>query len=733
MQKKGLGFDGKTLKEMAEENRRLFQETGRYRGLKELKLKNEDPTKYELFHSRILSTVVNVRETIRKIAASPLVREESEQCFALLTPEGDPVLYSTGIQIHVECMANVVRWLVEKSNYEQLLGFKEGDIFQSNECSVIGGVHGADVYDITPVFCKDELIGWVASTVHEADMGGINPGGMSFMAWDRYIDGHHVCGERIGENDKIRPDYETRIRFSVRLPELWLMDVRARCAGNIMIRQEVKEIIEEVGIEYYRQATRELIEEERTAQLERVKIQLIPGRYRGADVPDYRFSRLPVVPHAKVDTLRNGTIEINVKEDGKLVITGEGNTGWGYHGLNAPSSAMDGGLNLALSQIMTYDGKVNHGSFLATEQSYPLGSILNPDNPNVGTGLSFTAFMNIFGLMLNLISRARFARGFREEVVLSGAGSTEVIFGGENQYGQEFGFINIEVTAAGGSGARGVLDGHPVGYAIWQMDANLGNIEYLEMLFPCLWIGRKVLPDSSGMGKYRGGLNLQSVFLIWNSDKVTVQIPPFTHVASIANTGVFGGYPGGVSYGFHLLKTDFHDLVAQKKPLLHEEGDPYDPNIYKTMKGDLIPFRECYYSNFTKSGDIVQKLYLEGNGGYGDPIDRDPKLVKEDLDRGHTFPKTARNVCGVEASYDEKAEEWIIDYEKTAELRKEIRKHRKQRGIPVKEWFKERRQRVINKQFDPLEIAMWKDAFRLSPTYADEYKAFWGLPQEFEF
>lgn len=732
-QKRGLGVNGKTLVEMAEENRRLLLETGHYHGVKELKLKQEDPAKYEIFHSRLLSTVINVREAIRRISASPMVREESEQCYSLYTPEGDSVVYSTGIQIHVECMAHAVRYLVEH-NWENMLGIKEGDVFETNDCAVIGGVHGADVYDISPILWNGELVGWVSSTVHEGDIGGINPGGMSFMATDRFTDGHHVCGEKIAENDQIRADYPLRIRGSVRLPEYWLLDTKARIAGNIMVREEVKGIIREFGVEYYRQVTRELIEEERRAQLERVKNQLVPGRYRGADVADFLFSRLPMLPYAKKDSLCNRAIELMVDPEGRMIISADGVTSWGYHGLNAPKSAMDGGLNLALSQVLTYDGKVNHGSFLATELKLPLGSIFNPGNPNVGTGLSFCSFLGFYGVLLNLVSRARFSRGFREEILLSGAGSTEVIFGGTNQYGQEYGFINIEVTAAGGMGARGVTDGLSVSYAVWQMDANLGNVEFLEMMFPVLWIGRKVLPDSSGFGKYRAGLNLQSTFLVQNSDKVILQIPPLpSHITTFGNTGVYGGYPGSPDYSYHLVNTNFKELVEQKKPLVHEEGDPRDPDIKKLMKGDLSQVHEYYFSDFSKSGDIFQKLYFESNGGYGDPIERDPMLVKQDLDNGHTFPFTARSVCGVEASYDEKAEEWKIDFDKTSKLRAEIRERRKKRGIPAKDWWKQTRKRITEKRLDPLIMEMFKDAFKLSPGYAEEYKKFWALPNDFSF
>ncbi|HEY49838.1 MAG TPA: hypothetical protein G4O13_07315, partial [Dehalococcoidia bacterium] len=41
--KRGIGPAGKVLKDMLEEKERLFQQTGYYYGLKELRLAKEDP------------------------------------------------------------------------------------------------------------------------------------------------------------------------------------------------------------------------------------------------------------------------------------------------------------------------------------------------------------------------------------------------------------------------------------------------------------------------------------------------------------------------------------------------------------------------------------------------------------------------------------------------------------------------------------------------------------------
>ena len=106
--KRGIGWDGATLREMLEESERKFRDTGRYYGLDKLQLLEEDPIRYERIFSMIRGGLVNARETALNISASPIVKEIGELCFALYTPEGDSVALSTGIIVHVHTMSEVI-------------------------------------------------------------------------------------------------------------------------------------------------------------------------------------------------------------------------------------------------------------------------------------------------------------------------------------------------------------------------------------------------------------------------------------------------------------------------------------------------------------------------------------------------------------------------------------------------------------------------------------------------
>ncbi len=71
-ERKGIGEGGKTIKQMMEENEKLYRETGCYAGITKPHLLKEDPVKGELFHSRIMASLIAGRETTRMVSGFAL-------------------------------------------------------------------------------------------------------------------------------------------------------------------------------------------------------------------------------------------------------------------------------------------------------------------------------------------------------------------------------------------------------------------------------------------------------------------------------------------------------------------------------------------------------------------------------------------------------------------------------------------------------------------------------------
>ncbi len=716
--------DGSLYQRLVQSEAR-WQETGCYDGIRTLRLRESDPLRYEIFHSRLLSTVIAARETAKQITSSAMTREEGELSFALYTPQGDSIVFSTGIMVHIGVMGDFIKWMIANA-YESDPGIAEGDHFANNDV-LIAGVHVPDVYFATPIFWEGRIAGWASGVTHVLEVGGITPGGgMSILATERPLEGLHICAEKVATDDHLRRDYELRISRNTRQPSFWLLDDRARIAGNVFIRQEVKKIIAEFGLDYYAEAVRELIEEGRRHHLARVRERLIPGRYRNASFHmSLLKGRQGVLPHANRDILFNFPLELTVREGGEMVLDLEGANPWGFHNFNATPGAISGGLAITLTQVLDFDGRSNSGCLRNIELRLPRGSVVNPDYRFVATGWAWAPVKAIFNGFLTCLSRGFFARGFLEEVMTGGTMGGGVEFGGKDQYGRDTGGVNSEATASGG-GARGVRDGLDAAWQIWNPEGDQGNAEVWEQLYPVLYLGRRLVPDSGGAGKYRGGCGFESLWMIHNTNFALVnQMAGVSRIAT--NYGIFGGYGAAPSYVHLAPNTNLASRIAARLPIPHGESDPIRPEMQRLLKGDVRCGRDSHYvSEPLKEGALYEKLYA-GGCGYGDPFDRPIGAVEHDVRLHFVSEDAARRLYGVVGKGAGAG--WTADRQRSARLRARLRKRRLARGVPVEQWWRAERSRLLNGELAEEVAAMYRECAAISPPWARSFREFWQLPR----
>src|SRR4030042_1207438 len=315
VKRKGIGESGKALKQMKDESEELLEKTGCYGGITKPSLLRSDPVKSELFHSRLISILIAGRETTKMVSGALFVREVAELCLGLYTPEGDNIAQSTGIQIHIRLMGDHIKWMIDK-DYEEDVGIEDGDLFISND-PAISNMHATDIYDIMPIFWKSELIGWVRTVIMEMDIGAVSPSCMPSANVERATDGLRFCCEKIGSRDRLRRDFEYRIENNLDFPNMFLLDRKGAIAANIRVREEGKKIIGEFGLDYYKKATGELIEDERRSQIARIRQRTLPGRYRDVAPVEFYMADKPVswLP-GKKDTLRLIPIQMDILTSG---------------------------------------------------------------------------------------------------------------------------------------------------------------------------------------------------------------------------------------------------------------------------------------------------------------------------------------------------------------------------------------------------------------------------------
>jgi acetone carboxylase, alpha subunit len=733
VEKEGLGWGNKTLSELLEIKEKLYQEGGYYFGLKDLPLSTQDPMKLELLHSRLLSAAIAGRETTRMVSASPQVREVAELAVALYTPEGDCILQSTGIIIHIPLMGQVIQWMI-KHNYEDE-GIQDGDCYTSNDCA-IAGMHSADIYDIQPIFHGDKLIGWVGCVIMEAEIGALSPGCMPCGATERFVDGIKFTAEKSAANDVHLKSFERRVRYGLRNPDLFLLDRKGALAADIKVRREISRIIEDFGIDYYMQATRELIEMERRTQIERVKRRTVPGKFHSPSTIEVYMTKTIAPPHHAIDRITLVPWDFHIKADGTYFLDFDGAGAWGWHVHNSTPSSLMGAACMIMTQTISYTGKSNQGTFLTVGMNTPFDTFVNPASQNISTCNLFAWPENGGPKVMSQQSHAFFCRGFLEEVrsgnTMCGGGAGTLA--GKDHFGKDYSFLSTEPAGAMGGGAFAIRDGI-IADAVFMPDTDMGNVEIWELMLPMLWLGRKVVPDSCGWGKYRSGFSMLSTFLIYKTPVLAIENGPANQNDKIyPYLGMFGGYPGPSSYSKLVLNTNMKKLIQEKQPLPHGEDKPEKCDL-SSVTGKYIfeSSGNSFYRDTAKDGDIWRCFYGGSAAGFGDPIKRDTRLIKKDLDNNLLSIEICRQIFGVEATYDPRLEEWTIDEKRTAELRANRRRERIARGLPAGEWWKKRRQDIVDNKMPILMRKMYNESLTKGKRWSQEYRDFWHLEKDFSF
>lgn len=711
------------------ESDRLLRETGCYAGFEKLELRKEDPLKYESLHIKLRSMVVSAREMARRISASPGVREVGESVVAIYTPEGDAIALSTGIMVHVHTASRFIKWMVQ-NGYEKSPGIKPGDIFANND-AFIGTVQAPDVIDVIPIFHEDELIGWVAAVVHELEVGGITPGGDVALAQERFTEGLFVCAEKVGQDDELRRDYLIRLERNLRMPIYWVLDEKAKVAACLEVREQVKELIDQIGVDYYKKATKEFIEEGRRAQLARVRQLTVPGRYRGHTFFGHiTEGKQGVLPLGAKNWLYAIPVEMEISSEGKLSLDFDGTNSWGYHSMNCTPAGMDGGLFVTLTQHMNFDGKVNDGAWLATDMNLPPGTWTNPKVETAATATSWALLLPAFGCFQRLLSRGFLARGHKEEVFVGQVNSPMIEMGGESQYGSMFGIALFECAAAG-SGALGIKDGLDTAYVGWNPESDMGNMEVWEQDMPMLYLGRSISPNSGGVGRYRGGNGFESLWLVNRTPQLIIATSE--HSSRVFdNAGMCGGYPAPtVQLHYAARNTDVEAMTERREPLPHSLGtDPHVTDIEKLARGEVKEVEGPYLAEPLRSGDMFAHSY-NGGGGYGDPLERDPSSVARDIVNGYVTASAAEAVHGVVVNEQENSCE--VDGDGTRAKRQQLRDERLANAVPVGTWVEQERDRVADGRFAPEVREMYRDSMALSERFAEEFREFWNLRADFAF
>lgn len=139
-----------------------------------------------------MSIAEQMGRTLQETAVSTNIKERLDFSCAVFSPDGGLVANAPHVPVHLGSMQFCVKHL-----YQEWKGrLEEGDVLLANH-PASGGTHLPDITVVTPVFDNGEIVFFVASRGHHADIGGTRPGSMPPDSKWLYEEGAAILGEKL--------------------------------------------------------------------------------------------------------------------------------------------------------------------------------------------------------------------------------------------------------------------------------------------------------------------------------------------------------------------------------------------------------------------------------------------------------------------------------------------------------------------------------------------------------
>ena len=532
-----------------------------------------DPFTLEVVKNRLGSIADEMALTVARTARSFIVKEALDYSTALFSQDGEVIAQGTCLPLHLGSMPSALQAVVGAFAGEMA----PGDIYALND-PYDGGTHLPDIIAIKPVFQRDELLGYSTCLAHQTDIGGRVPGSMAFDSTEIYQEGLRLPPVRIYQADEPVDAILRIIERNVRVPDKVLGDINSQIAACKTGERGLLELIEHYGPDEFRRYCRELLAY--TEQYTRAEIAKLPdGRYEFTD-------------HLDSDGLESGPITLRcaVEVSGDaMTIDFTGTSPQVKSAINSVHSFTASAAWACVRSIFDRNIPNNAGYFRPIEVLTPERSVVNPHPPAAVAARGLTGDRvadTVFGALAQLAPERVPACG-------SHAPDTAISVGGYYDDGRPFVFVEGLVGSWGGGPDR---DG---------MDASTGTIvnysntpvELLEADQPLKIERYGFVPDSGGPGRFRGGLALERHIRFLATD-TTLSVRSDRH--HFANYGLNGGNTGA--------HTELRLMRADGTGEVH-----LSPFLTTVQPGDVLAVR------------------LPSGGGFGDPLERDPDAVLQDV------------------------------------------------------------------------------------------------------
>src|SRR5438067_5655800 len=447
-----------------------------------------DPVVIEIVRNGVIAVTEEMKTNLMRTAYNIIIYEALDFTTGLFTPQGETISIGIGLPMFIRGMAETVKAKIRHFGRD---GIRPGDIYVTNDAYLTGS-HLNHVTLTLPIFHKGKLIAFSCCMAHWLDIGGIL-GGMSI---DIFSEGLQIPILKYQDRGVVDQTVVDIIRQNVRLPSRAMGDLRAQVTAVKTGERRFLQMIERYGREPVLDSIAAIMDQ--AEAMARARTRTIPdGIYEAESYMDDDGIEIgkPVPIRVRV-VVKGDEMTVDLTNVSKQV------RGFYNSGITTGYACAQVAYKCLTSPT---DYPINDGSFRSLRVIVPPGRIVSATRP-APMRWWMTYPMTIVDTLFKALAPVlpdRVIAGHHADLLVAN-------LHGINTKNSAF-FIWNFGPLGGGWGSKRAEDGVSATVCINDGDTHNSPNEQAEVKFPLVVESYRLVPDSGGAGRHRGGLGVERV------------------------------------------------------------------------------------------------------------------------------------------------------------------------------------------------------------------------------
>lgn len=541
----------------------------------------------EIIQNALQAIADEMFAAMRQTAMSPIIYEVLDMGTGITDASGEIASSGAGIPAFIGVLDKAVKFIIKENS--GVGDIEPGDVFITNDPHSGGVSHLNDVILAMPVFSDGKIVAWTANIAHWNDVGGMVPGSISTEATEIYQEGLRLTAVKLISKGKIIRSVVQILCANSRMPDFLEGDMWAGVAAVRSGERRIVDLAKKYGTDVFLDAITAFMSY--GEEISRRALRELPkGRFDTEEMQDdgkvFKVAVELSDDQITID-LRDNPAQvsgpINLSRDGTIIAA-----------------------QMAFKAISSPQGTTNGGTFRPVKVLTTPGTLFDAVMP-AAEGFYFENLIRVHDLILRCLAPhmpERLPAGNFSSVCAT------VIGGTHPDTGRAYTLVEPEI---GGWGGDKDGDGNNAVFSGLHGETYNCPVEVCEARYG-IYVDRFELnSEPGGHGKHRGGRGIMLDY-------------------RIRSDGSF------ITCGYTRSKI---------LPWGLEGGREGSPNYVEVIRAQGGSERYSFVSGLSLNKDDVVRIRTGSGGGYGDPLERDPESVKNDVRNEYLTPESAQSVYQV--------------------------------------------------------------------------------------